>query len=196
MAAAITTFMLLPTNALMPTSVEQNYMTKNYQLLRNLRATYWILMIPVDLLSLPKTNTITTNMQILHTNLHQVCLFNIKAQLMMIFHHTNSKTSPVPQWCNQVQPKTRTGNQIIFKIKQTIWPLNIQEDRLMTMIAVLQCNSLSLFKSNITTQDLLSDKILQTMQIKGVLQIISAHPMLQILHATIVDNLATMLIDA
>ncbi|KAI2496596.1 hypothetical protein MHU86_17924 [Fragilaria crotonensis] len=31
---------LLPTNALMPTSVEQNYMTKNYQLLRNLRATY------------------------------------------------------------------------------------------------------------------------------------------------------------
>ncbi|KAI2500871.1 hypothetical protein MHU86_13591 [Fragilaria crotonensis] len=39
-------------------------------------------------------------------------------------------------------------------------------------------------------------QILQTMQIKGVLQIISAHPMLQILHATIVDNLATMLIDA
>ncbi|KAI2508606.1 hypothetical protein MHU86_5789 [Fragilaria crotonensis] len=46
---------------------------------------------------LPKTSTITTNMQILHTNLHQVCLFNIKAQLMMIFHHINSKPSPVLQ---------------------------------------------------------------------------------------------------
>jgi hypothetical protein len=95
-----------------------------------------------------------------------------------------------------MQPKTRTGHQIIFKIKQTIWPLSIQEDNTMTMVAVLQCNNLNHFKSNIATQDLISDKIVQTMQIKGVLQIISAHPMLQILHATIVDNLATMLIDA
>jgi hypothetical protein len=40
-AAAITTLMLHPTNALTPTSVAPNYYKlKNYQLLQNLRATF------------------------------------------------------------------------------------------------------------------------------------------------------------
>jgi hypothetical protein len=39
-AAAITTFMLHPTNTLTPTFVALNYKMKNYQLLQNLRATF------------------------------------------------------------------------------------------------------------------------------------------------------------
>jgi hypothetical protein len=72
------------------------------------------------------------------------------------------------------------------------------------MIAELQRTNLGLLNNKTAAQDRHSDRFHPTIQTKGVLQTkiimvqdaITAHPTQQILYATTVEDLATMLIDA
>jgi hypothetical protein len=102
-----------------------------------------------------------------------------------------------------MQPYTSNKNdhQINLTSDQTIYLLFIH-DKAMTMIADLHHNKLALSNKSVA-QDHQSDPLYPTIQIKDILQTITmvqdkipAHPMQQILYATTVEDLATMLFDA
>ena len=103
----------------------------------------------------------------------------------------------------QSQTKTAAGHKPDLTFDQTIRPLHNQDITILTMIAGLQRNNVALFNNKIAAHDRNSDRFHPTIQTNGVLQTmhllrdkIPAHPTLQILYATTVEDLATMLIDA
>jgi hypothetical protein len=143
-------------------------------------------MIHVNLLSLLKTSATTINIQILQTISLQINLLKSSVQE-----------------CDHSQPRTTAeGLRTDLTFDQTIRLLHNQ-DITITMIAELQPNNIALFNNKTAAQDSPSDHFHPTKQTNGVLQTmhmlrdkIPAYTTPQILYVTIVESLATMLIDA
>jgi hypothetical protein len=139
-------------------------------------------------------------MQIPHANPSRITLSNLVKVQLVFSHQDNSKRS-VPQ-CDHIL-QTAAGHQIDQTSDKTIRHLHTQ-DKTMTMIAELQRTNLALSNNKTAAQDRPSDRFHPTIQTKGILQpktimvqdAIPAHPTQQILYATTVEDLATMLIDA